>query len=88
MTPAAGSRIAALGVALLCLAVTALAAARAEIPLDQRRSSYEDMSRDTRAMQDDDLTNPAMLSVLDGEALWNAKAGASGKSCAGSVPCP
>jgi sulfur-oxidizing protein SoxA len=40
------------------------------------------MSRDTKAMQDDDLTNPAMLSVLDGEALWNAKAGASGKSCA------
>jgi sulfur-oxidizing protein SoxA len=66
---------------LLCLAV-AFVAARAEIPLDQRRSSYEDMSRDTKAMQDDDLTNPAMLSVLDGEALWNAKAGASGKSCA------
>jgi sulfur-oxidizing protein SoxA len=40
------------------------------------------MSRDTRAMQDDDTANPAMLSVLDGEALWNQKAGASGKSCA------
>lgn len=53
-----------------------------EIPLDQRRSSYEDMSRDTKAMQDDDTSNPAMLSVLDGEALWNAKAGTSGKSCA------
>ncbi len=53
-----------------------------EIPLDQRRSSYEDMSRDSRAMQDDDSANPAILSVLDGEALWNTKAGGSGKSCA------
>ncbi len=40
------------------------------------------MSRDNKAMQDDDTSNPAMLSVLDGEALWNAKAGESGKSCA------
>ena len=32
-------------------------------------------------MQDDDTANPAMLWVLEGEALWNAKA-ASGKSCA------
>ncbi|MFN3349811.1 sulfur oxidation c-type cytochrome SoxA [Pseudorhodoplanes sp.] len=70
------------GAALLCLLVLAAAATRAEIPLDQRRSSYEDMSRDTKAMQDDDTANPAMLSVLDGEALWQAKAGASGKSCA------
>lgn len=63
------------------IAITAAALA-AEIPLDQRRSSYEDMSRDNKAMQDDDTANPAMLFVLDGEALWNAKAGASGKSCA------
>jgi sulfur-oxidizing protein SoxA len=81
MTRATGSCVTVLGAALLCLVVAACSA-RAEIPLDQRRSSYEDMSRDTKAMQDDDLTNPAMLSVLDGEALWNAKAGASGKSCA------
>ena len=31
------------------------------------------MSRDTRAMQDDDTANPGMLGVLDGEALWNAR---------------
>jgi sulfur-oxidizing protein SoxA len=55
---------------------------RAEIPLDQRRSDYDDMSRDNKAMQDDDTSNPAMLAVLDGEALWSAKAGALGKSCA------
>jgi sulfur-oxidizing protein SoxA len=57
-------------------------AAAADIPLDQRRSTYVDMSPDNRAMQDDDTSNPATLSVLDGEALWQAKAGASGKSCA------
>ena len=56
--------------------------AHAEIPLDQRRSAYDGMSRDNKAMQDDDTANPAMLSVLDGEALWQTKAGASGKSCA------
>lgn len=82
MTPVYGLRIAALGTALPVLAVIVIAAARAEIALDQRRSSYEHMSRDTKAMQDDDLTNPAMLSVLEGEALWNARAGGSGKSCA------
>ena len=40
------------------------------------------MSRETRAMQDDDATNPGMLWVLDGEALWNRKAGAAGRACA------
>jgi sulfur-oxidizing protein SoxA len=53
----------------------------AEIPLSERRSAYELMSRDTKAMQDDDTSNPATLSVLDGEAMWAAKAGAAGKSC-------
>src|SRR5262245_37239832 len=33
-------------------------------------------------MQDDDTSNPATLSVLDGEALWARKAGAAAKSCA------
>jgi sulfur-oxidizing protein SoxA len=57
------------------------AAARAEIPLAERRSGYEFMSRETRAMQDDEATSPAALWLLDGEALWNRKAGASGKAC-------
>lgn len=33
-------------------------------------------------MQDDELTSPAALWLLDGEAAWNRKAGAAGKSCA------
>jgi sulfur-oxidizing protein SoxA len=39
------------------------------------------MGRETRAMQDDDATNPAVLWLLDGEALWQRKAGDSGKAC-------
>jgi sulfur-oxidizing protein SoxA len=53
----------------------------ADIPLDQRRSGYADLSRDTKAMQDDDTVNPATLWVLDGEALWNQRAGPAGRSC-------
>ena len=32
-----------------------------EIPLPERRSGYDFMSRETRAMQDDDSANPGML---------------------------
>ena len=42
----------------------------AEIPLAERRSGYEFMSRETKAMQDDAVTGPAVLWLLDGEALW------------------
>jgi L-cysteine S-thiosulfotransferase len=56
--------------------------ALAEIAPSERRSGYEDMSPATRAMQDDDTANPAMLFVLDGEALWNRKAGTANRSCA------
>jgi sulfur-oxidizing protein SoxA len=54
----------------------------AEISLAERRSGYEFMGRETRAMQDEDATNPGMLWVLDGEALWRQKAGATGHACA------
>ncbi len=46
----------------------------------ERKSGYDFMSRETRAMQDDDTANPGMLWVLDGEALWNRKAGAARQS--------
>ncbi len=55
--------------------------ALAEIPLAERRSGYDFMSRESKAMQDDDTANPATFSVLDGEALWARKAG-SEKACA------
>jgi L-cysteine S-thiosulfotransferase len=52
-----------------------------EIPDDARRSGYSFMGPDSRAMQDDDTSNPGMLFVLDGEALWNKKLGAADKAC-------
>ena len=58
------------------------AAGAAEIPLSERKSGYDLMGPQTRAMQDDDTSNPATLWVLDGEALWTRKAGSAGKSCA------
>ena len=70
--------------ALACavaIAVVAGPAGSTDIPLDQRRSGYADLGRDTKAMQDDDSSNPATLWVLDGEALWNQKAGAADKAC-------
>jgi sulfur-oxidizing protein SoxA len=60
---------------------TATFVSGAEIPLAERQSSYEVMSRETKAMQDDDTSNPGMLWVLDGEALWNRKAGEVNRAC-------
>jgi sulfur-oxidizing protein SoxA len=69
---------------VLALVATSIGggAMAAEIPLSERKSGYQFMGAETRAMQDDDTANPAMLWVLDGEALWNRKQGAAGKSCA------
>jgi sulfur-oxidizing protein SoxA len=64
------------------LAAAALPALAAEIPLSERRSGYEQMSRETRAIQDDDVANPGMLWVLEGQGLWALKAGAAGRACA------
>ena len=63
--------------AVLCLLLLT-----AEIPLAERRSGYEFMGRDTRAMQDDDSTNPALFWLMDGETLWKRKDGvAACSSC-------
>jgi sulfur-oxidizing protein SoxA len=69
--------------AVLLALCAAGAAAAAEIPLAERRSGYEFMGRETRAMQDDDAGNPGVLWVLDGEALWNREAGTPKRACAG-----
>ena len=45
--------------------------------MSERKSGYEFMSRETKAMQDDDITGPAVLWLLDGEALWG-KLGCAG----------
>ena len=72
----------AAAVLLLSALLGAAPAGAAEIPPDQRRSDYHLMSPETRAMQDDDMANPGMLWVLDGEALWGTKAGTADRSCA------
>jgi sulfur-oxidizing protein SoxA len=64
---------------VLALAASAFAG---EIPQAERRSGYDFMSRQTRAMQDDDTTNPAMLWVLEGETLWKKKPDGGGRACA------
>ena len=66
-------------IVLVCASAASLA--HAEIALDQRKSGADFMSAATRAMQDDDTANPAMLSTLDGESLWTEKAGDAQKSC-------
>ena len=67
---------------VFAVAVAGTTAVAGEIALSDRKSGYEFMARETRAMQDDDTANPAMLWVLDGEALWNRKEGSAAKSCA------
>lgn len=61
---------------------TLFVAPAAEIPLNERKSGYEFMGPDTRAMQDDDTANPGTLWVLDGETAWKRKVGTANKSCA------
>ena len=66
------------------MAATAIAATvfAGEISPSDRRSGYDFMSRETRAMQDDDTANPGLLWVLEGSALWSRKSGAAGRACA------
>jgi L-cysteine S-thiosulfotransferase len=70
-----------LGLALAALALAAPAFA-GEIPRSERRSGYDFMGRETRAMQDDDTANPGQLAVLEGATLWARKVGNAGRSCA------
>jgi len=49
---------------------------------DSRQSTYGLMSPSIQAMQNDMSQNPALFSVLDGEALWKKNVGANNRSCA------
>jgi sulfur-oxidizing protein SoxA len=69
-------------ISVAALLVMAAALPATEVPQAQRRSGFSFMAPETRAMQDDDTANPGMLWVLDGEKLWNTKAGAASKACA------
>lgn len=82
MKPGATVRRAGVAAFVMGLMIWSGAASNAEIPLAERRSGYEEMRPETKAMQDDDTSNPGMLWVLDGEALWQRKVGAAGRACA------
>ncbi|MFT4119641.1 sulfur oxidation c-type cytochrome SoxA [Bradyrhizobium sp.] len=69
-------------IAVTALFATAPALSAGDIQPDARRSGYSFMGPQTRAMQDDDTSNPGMLFVLDGEALWITKTGSAAKACA------
>lgn len=49
---------------------------------DSRQSGYQLLSPTNQAMQNDMNLNPALFAVMDGEALWQEKSQANGKSCA------
>ena len=68
--------------AVLLALGTAASALAADIPLAERRSGYELMSPETRAMQDDETANPGTLWVLEGATSWRRKAGSAGRACA------
>jgi L-cysteine S-thiosulfotransferase len=68
--------------ALVGAIAIAASAFAGEIPRAERRSGYDFMGRDTRAMQDDDTSNPAQLWVLDGESAWKRATGSAGRACA------
>jgi L-cysteine S-thiosulfotransferase len=69
-------------VAAACAMVVAASVFADEIPRAERRSGYDFMSRDTRAMQDDETANPGTLWVLEGGSFWQRKTGAAGRACA------
>lgn len=54
----------------------------AEAQTKQKQSSYELMSSENKAMQDDASLNPAMFWVTDGQALWQEKLGPKNTACA------
>jgi sulfur-oxidizing protein SoxA len=64
------------------LAIGFVCGAHAAAPADARKSGYDFMGRATQAMQDDDVVNPAMLWVQEGERLFNTAPEPKGKACA------
>lgn len=53
-----------------------------EAPKDSRQSSYQLMTAENRMMQDDPNLNPALFWIMDGQSLWQEKAGKRNVSCA------
>ncbi|NGM35269.1 sulfur oxidation c-type cytochrome SoxA [Methylobacterium sp. DB0501] len=68
----------------LALAATLLGAAAAQgIPPAERRSGFDQMAPETRAMQADDTANPGMLWVQDGAELFARPPSPGTPACSG-----
>jgi len=68
----------------LALAAALLGAAAAQgIPPAERRSGFDQMAPETRAMQADDTANPGMLWVQDGAELFARPPAPGAPACAG-----
>jgi sulfur-oxidizing protein SoxA len=52
------------------------------IEASDRRSGFDFMTPETQALQADDMSNPGMLWVLQGEQLWQELEGRAGVACA------
>jgi sulfur-oxidizing protein SoxA len=78
-------RLARLGLMLVPVFVASFALAQSGSEKgggEKRRTGYQDMSPALQQLQDDDTSNPGLLFVQAGEALWKQPAGAANKSCA------
>ncbi len=53
-----------------------------DYPLQEIVSGYWFRTKETRAIQDDDLNNPGFFGVEEGERLWSKPDGTAAKSCA------
>ncbi len=51
-------------------------------PLSKIISGFEYRTKETQALQNDEIENPGMLAVERGAQLWSTAEGAAGKSCA------
>jgi len=51
-------------------------------PFDEVLSGWLFRTQETRALEADSFSNPGMLRVDEGEAIWNKVEGTAGKSCA------
>ncbi len=65
----------------ILLAASALMAAPEGV-INSKQSSYELMTAENKAMQDDPSLNPAMFWVAEGESLWQTKSGPKNIACA------
>ncbi|RWQ39331.1 MAG: sulfur oxidation c-type cytochrome SoxA [Mesorhizobium sp.] len=71
------------GLVGIIAAVVCSMAIAAGIEDGEKRSGFDFMTPETQALQADDMSNPGMLWVLQGEQLWQQPEGRADVACAG-----